>query len=408
MPPSYAAAVSLVLVLGGCGAGLREHVRERRALGFPADCGQGPYDVETRAEGARWGEGVVLVACVPRPVRGWAELWIDEQRATSGPFGRSFRTRSGAVEAGPAQNARCLASPLHGAEVGGSAVGDERDGGVAPSDVTDVDGETVADVPVLVPLDVAVRDPDSACDDHGLHRVEVLRVALTARADEPHAFPPGTRLRVRIWSQEPNDWSGAFLAFYRVVVVPDDEEQWRERLERERDAERRASERDERRRLACAQRPEDAGCREANAPRTDRPAGASAQTRPASAPPPPRAERRPPRPSANAEWIPGHWRWNGETWIWLRGFWRVPESDLTAGLTTRAPEPPPPVRSETPPSVPPVAGAVWIAGHWQWSGSGWIWVEGSWRLPPRLGLRWRPDQWRLAGDVAVFLPGGWH
>lgn len=37
------------------------------------------------------------------------------------------------------------------------------------------------------------------------------------------------------------------------------------------------------------------------------------------APPPPVAEVVPPPPAAYYVWRPGHWRWNGFRWVWIRG-----------------------------------------------------------------------------------------
>ena len=39
-------------------------------------------------------------------------------------------------------------------------------------------------------------------------------------------------------------------------------------------------------------------------------------------PPPPRVEYRPPGPPFPAVWVPGHWRWNGYRYIWIRGHYR--------------------------------------------------------------------------------------
>ncbi len=36
-------------------------------------------------------------------------------------------------------------------------------------------------------------------------------------------------------------------------------------------------------------------------------------------PPPPVVEAVPPPPAAYYVWRPGHWRWNGVRWVWIRG-----------------------------------------------------------------------------------------
>ncbi|EEF62155.1 YXWGXW repeat-containing protein [Pedosphaera parvula] len=43
-----------------------------------------------------------------------------------------------------------------------------------------------------------------------------------------------------------------------------------------------------------------------------------------AAPPPPAAvvEERGFRPYPTAEWVPGHYIWRHNRWVWVRGFWR--------------------------------------------------------------------------------------
>jgi hypothetical protein len=163
----------------------------------------------------------------------------------------------------------------------------------------------------------------------------------------------------------------------------------------------------------CAEHPEDARCWDARerGRRVSAWSGRRAEAlRPPREPdgPPPAAlaETPPPRLSPNAEWRPGYWHWTGFAWTWLAGMWRVPDSDLVAGLTTTAPQAPPPLRVEVAPPVP-AAGAVWIAGFWQWSGKEWVWVAGSWQLRPAPGASWRGATWEVRGRVHVLVPGGW-
>jgi len=71
------------------------------------------------------------------------------------------------------------------------------------------------------------------------------------------------------------------------------------------------------------------------------------------APPAPRVEVIPEIPSDRRDveyWQPGYWRWNGTAHEWHEGRY-----------VTR-----------------PRAGAVWIPGHWDRKGQGWIYVEGHW------------------------------
>jgi hypothetical protein len=54
-------------------------------------------------------------------------------------------------------------------------------------------------------------------------------------------------------------------------------------------------------------------------------------------------------------WQPGHWNWNGSSWVWVDGAYmqRVQQ---------------------------PTSTAVWVPGQWvQQSGGGYIWVTGHWQ-----------------------------
>jgi hypothetical protein len=134
---------------------------------------------------------------------------------------------------------------------------------------------------------------------------------------------------------------------------------------------------------------------------------ASAPAKQPDGPPPaPLAEEAPPKLSAHAEWRPGYWQWLDGTWVWLAGMWRVPDEDIVAEQTTTAPAAPPPPQAETPPP-PPVRTAVWVTGFWQWNGTGWVWIAGSYQLRPDARATWRAPEWRARGNVHVLIPGGW-
>ncbi len=122
-------------------------------------------------------------------------------------------------------------------------------------------------------------------------------------------------------------------------------------------------------------------------------------------PPPPHAERPPPKPSEHAEWIPGYWYW-AEFWFWIGGDWKVPDSDRTENRTIVAPMAPPPLVVEAR-SPSPTAIAVWADGYWAWNATTYVWIAGSWRVPPQSGLRWRRADWIREGVRVRFNPGGW-
>ena len=51
------------------------------------------------------------------------------------------------------------------------------------------------------------------------------------------------------------------------------------------------------------------------------------------------------------------------------------------GCATAPPPPPPPSMTEVRP-MQPTPKAVWVPGHWRWTGGqkGYVWVSGYWRI----------------------------
>lgn len=69
-------------------------------------------------------------------------------------------------------------------------------------------------------------------------------------------------------------------------------------------------------------------------------------------------------------------------------------------------ESPPPPRVVVRPAEP-YAGAVWVAGHWPWGGSSWVWVDGYWEQP-RAGHVYVQPRWQRQGRGWVYVGGGWR
>ena len=67
--------------------------------------------------------------------------------------------------------------------------------------------------------------------------------------------------------------------------------------------------------------------------------------------PPLRMEAVPPPPGPNYVWRPGHWRWTGNHYTWVRGQY------VKVAARNRQ----------------------WVAGHWRQGPHGKHWVEGHWR-----------------------------
>jgi hypothetical protein len=68
------------------------------------------------------------------------------------------------------------------------------------------------------------------------------------------------------------------------------------------------------------------------------------------APPTPPSEVIVTAPGPDYVWVPGYYSWQGR-WIWIGGSW----------------------------IVPPHRHAVWVGGHWGYRGRGYVWVGGRWR-----------------------------
>lgn len=68
--------------------------------------------------------------------------------------------------------------------------------------------------------------------------------------------------------------------------------------------------------------------------------------------------------------------------------------------------PPPAVRTEVA-TAPPYEGAVWVPGHWRWTGTTHVWEPGYWQAP-REGWVWENQRWTRRGERWVYVPGYWR
>jgi hypothetical protein len=82
---------------------------------------------------------------------------------------------------------------------------------------------------------------------------------------------------------------------------------------------------------------------------------------------------------------------------------------LTPQPTPAVPGEPPQPINESPADVrPDNPNAEWVPGYWGWDGEGkrFIWISGSWRIPPP-GMRWVPGYWNATANGAQRVPGFW-
>lgn len=80
-------------------------------------------------------------------------------------------------------------------------------------------------------------------------------------------------------------------------------------------------------------------------------------------PPPARSEVRPAKPYDNAVWISGHWEWSGNEYVWKSGQWIKPAGGSKKGSGNWN---------------KPAGAKKWVSGHWKKTSKGYVWVDGHW------------------------------
>jgi hypothetical protein len=58
--------------------------------------------------------------------------------------------------------------------------------------------------------------------------------------------------------------------------------------------------------------------------------------------------------------------------------------------------------------VAPSVEHVWIPGHYNWSGSAYVWVSGRWEVRPHHGARWVRGRWRRHERRWYWVEGHWR
>ena len=66
---------------------------------------------------------------------------------------------------------------------------------------------------------------------------------------------------------------------------------------------------------------------------------------------------------------------------------------------------PPAQRVEVMPATP--RGYVWVPGHWAWHNDRYIWIRGR-NVVQRVGYMWAPDRWEQRGEAYYRNPGRWE
>jgi hypothetical protein len=350
------ALLAIPLVLAACsGPHMVYRTVTARTFRGVTDCTQDLFTTVFQADGAKWGEAIEVEVCAASGVVAEARISLGHLDVDLS-VGDGVRQTNGRCVVGDAEVVAIREASAH---PGGAGAG----GGEA--EAAPAGGGHAEELAFLEIRDVGGSD---WCP-YGLG-------AIRSSTLELWPLEKGTPIRVHVWSATPNDVRGALVRVIHQTGKPNvSDQEWAKHLEKE--------ERERARR------------HEPGAPLTEE----------AGPPPPARVEAQAPRPSVHAEWVPGYWLRAEGQWLWIAGQWRVPEADVSGGLTTCAPGAPPSPRRDA--SGPPRAGVVWADGYWGWDGQAWVWVAGGWRVPPQAGVIWRAPSWRPDARGVVFVPEVW-
>jgi hypothetical protein len=86
-----------------------------------------------------------------------------------------------------------------------------------------------------------------------------------------------------------------------------------------------------------------------------------------------------------------------------------PPTEKVAVNEVIAPRAPPPMRYEAIPPLPPGRGDMltWMPGYWRWDGSTYVWVPGTYIDRPRREAYWVEPRWERRGTSWVYVEGHW-
>jgi hypothetical protein len=115
-------------------------------------------------------------------------------------------------------------------------------------------------------------------------------------------------------------------------------------------------------------------------------------------PPEPKVENPGPPPSAGLVWKEGYWRYDAPktVYVWQSGYW----FDMYARPTVA----PPPLRYEYIP--PPPGSYVFVPGHWSWNGRSYVWYPGHYEKR-RVGHYHVSPYWVFVGGHWECRTPGW-
>lgn len=85
----------------------------------------------------------------------------------------------------------------------------------------------------------------------------------------------------------------------------------------------------------------------------------------------------------------------------------APVAVVPAGPAICPALPPPPQPDVQ--SLPPVSEVplTWLPGHWDWNGTSYVWIPGAWVPRAGHGRLWQPGFWTIGGAGCAWVPGHW-
>jgi hypothetical protein len=106
-------------------------------------------------------------------------------------------------------------------------------------------------------------------------------------------------------------------------------------------------------------------------------------------------------------WVAGYWRDGGAgNWQWVPGFWAPGAKEENAGHEVTYLPAPPALPNVAPPGEKPKPESFYVPGHWVWYGDRYVWQAGRW-VDPAPGYVWVPDHFRWTPGGYVYVPGYW-
>jgi hypothetical protein len=409
----------------------------------PVQCAQGPFEIELPVDAAKYGQDLELQLRTPRKIAFHAVILADDQELNTTD---ATMDASGHASGGP-DNSKCVADARERlayarAGNGGAGYSGAGNGGAGYSG----DGGAGAGNSRM-PTTVELVPTNELVAGNTLVQLRI--------PDGAH------RIRVRLWSVEPNDLEGVLFGVLHVVWHPnvseadyeafihrppppppappareepvriqaavvtkpiDPEVERRRQARLQADAERREREereraiRAEQRRQFCAGHPDDRGCWGPGGLKLKLELDAHLGER--------EAYCKVHREDARC--------WTDDDFTRIRNAdtMRVHIAQTPSKPTT---PPPAPLADPQPPKLS--AHAEWRPGYWQWIESTWVWLAGQWRVPeqdiiaeqtttapaappapqaetpppaPVQAAVWINGFWQWDGGNWVWVPGSWQ